>query len=144
MTRFPVTNRGALEGAVWAIAPLSVILLGLLIFGLRQKPKHLDELIYGIIFAVTGMTFFGLGIAIGLTPMGDQLGTNIVTSFEFTQPWMYETGIQEPLIAGESGKFIAIIFAFILGYGATLAEPALNALGATVEKLRSVLLRKAF
>ena len=132
---FPVANRGALEGAVWAIAPLSVILLGLLIFGLRQKPKHLDELIIGIICAVTGMTFFGLGIAIGLTPMGDQLGTNIVTSFEFTQPWMYETGIQEPLIAGESGKFIAIIFAFILGYGATLAEPALNALGATVEKI---------
>ena len=82
-----------------------------------------------------GHDLFGLGIAIGLTPMGDQLGTNIVTSFEFTQPWMYETGIQEPLIAGESGKFIAIIFAFILGYGATLAEPALNALGATVEKI---------
>ena len=132
---FPVTNRGALEGAVWAIFPLSIILLGLLIFGLRQKPKHLDELVIGIVCAVTGMTFFGLGIAIGLTPMGDQLGTNIVTSFEFTRPWMFETGMQEPLIAGGSGKFIAIIFAFILGYGATLAEPALNALGATVEKI---------
>lgn len=132
---FPVTNRGALEGAVWAIAPLSIILLGLLIFGLKQKPKHLDELIIGIICAVAGMTFFGLGIAIGLTPMGDQLGTNIVTSFEATKPWMFETGIQDPLISGDSGKFIAIIFAFILGYGATLAEPALNALGATVEKI---------
>tara|TARA_Y100001947_G_scaffold159608_1_gene178336 strand:+ start:4077 stop:6305 length:2229 start_codon:yes stop_codon:yes gene_type:complete len=132
---FPVPNRGALEGAVWAIAPLSLILLGLLIFGLRQKPKHLDELIIGIICAVAGMTFFGLGIAIGLTPMGDQLGTNIVTSFTPTKPWQYLSGIQEPLIAGESGKFIAIIFAFILGYGATLAEPALNALGATVEKI---------
>ena len=132
---FPVINRGALEGAVWAIAPLSLILLGLLIFGLRQKPKHLDELIIGIICAVTGMTFFGLGIAIGLTPMGDQLGTNIVTSFTPTTPWQFVSGIQEPLIVGESGKFIAIIFAFILGYGATLAEPALNALGSTVEKI---------
>jgi len=132
---FPVPNRGALEGAVWAIAPLSIILLGLLLFGLRQKPKHLDELIIGIICAVVGMTFFGLGIAIGLTPMGDQLGTNIVTSFTPTKPWNFVSGIQEPLIAGDSGKFIAIIFAFILGYGATLAEPALNALGATVEKI---------
>ena len=132
---FPVLNRGALEGAVWAIAPLSLILLGLLKFGLRQNPKHLDELIIGIICAVAGMTFFGLGIAIGLTPMGDQLGTNIVTSFTPTTPWQYVSGIQEPLIVGESGKFIAIIFAFILGYGATLAEPALNALGSTVEKI---------
>ena len=82
------------------------------------------------------MTFFGLGIAIGLTPMGDQLGTNIVTSFEFTQPWMYETGIQEPLIAGESGKFIAIIFAFILGYGATLASLLLMLLELPWRKLR--------
>ena len=132
---FPVPNRGALEGAVWAIAPLSLILLGLLKFGLKQNPKHLDELIIGIICAVAGMTFFGLGIAIGLTPMGDQLGTNIVTSFTPTTPWQFVSGIQEPLIVGESGKFIAIIFAFILGYGATLAEPALNALGSTVEKI---------
>ena len=132
---FPVPNSGALEGAVWAIAPLSLILLGLLKFGLRQNPKHLDELIIGIVCAVTGMTFFGLGIAIGLTPMGDQLGTNIVTSFTPTTPWQFVSGIQEPLIVGESGKFIAIIFAFILGYGATLAEPALNALGSTVEKI---------
>ncbi len=95
----------------------------------------MDELIIGIICAVTGMTFFGLGIAIGLTPMGDQLGTNIVTSFTPTTPWQFTSGIQEPLIVGESGKFIAIIFAFILGYGATLAEPALNALGSTVEKI---------
>jgi hypothetical protein len=132
---FPVGNRGALEGAVWAIAPLSLILLGLLRFGLGQSPKHLDELIIGIICAVAGMTFFGLGIAIGLTPMGEQLGQNIVTAFSPTTPWEFLSGIQEPLIVGESGKFIAIIFAFILGYGATLAEPALNALGSTVEKI---------
>ncbi|MFP6901655.1 MAG: DUF1538 domain-containing protein [Opitutales bacterium] len=30
---------------------------------------------------------------------------------------------------------MAILFGFILGYGATLAEPALNALGSTVEKI---------
>ena len=34
-----------------------------------------------------------------------------------------------------SGKIVAIVFGFFLGYGATLAEPALNALGTTVEKI---------
>lgn len=33
------------------------------------------------------------------------------------------------------GIIIVIIFAFIMGYGATLAEPALNALGTTLENL---------
>ena len=33
------------------------------------------------------------------------------------------------------GLFIALAFAWLLGFGATLAEPALNALGLTVENL---------
>jgi predicted Na+-dependent transporter len=31
------------------------------------------------------------------------------------------------------GKIVTMLFAFFLGYGATLAEPALNAMGETVE-----------
>lgn len=39
-------------------------------------------------------------------------------------------------LAGKiSGLAVVIVFAFLMGYGATLAEPALNALGATVENL---------
>ena len=132
---FPVEKRGALEGAIWAIIPLCTILLGFLMIGLRQKPKHLDELLIGVACALIGMTLFGLGISIGLTPLGEQLGSNIVAAFKGMVPWEFERGIKAPLIDGEAGKVIAIIFAFILGYGATLAEPALNALGATVEKI---------
>jgi hypothetical protein len=36
---------------------------------------------------------------------------------------------------GLVGILVVLLFAFIMGYGATLAEPALNALGATVEEL---------
>jgi hypothetical protein len=32
-----------------------------------------------------------------------------------------------------AGKLVSILFGFFLGYGATLAEPALNALGQTVK-----------
>jgi len=34
-----------------------------------------------------------------------------------------------------TGKVMTMVFAFFLGYGATLAEPALNALGETVENV---------
>ncbi len=131
----PDQDRGALEGAVWAIVPLCSILLLVLIGGLRQKPKYLDELFIGIACAVIGMCLFNLGIALGLTPLGEQLGGNVVSSFTSIQPWESE-GFVEPLFkSSTAGKCLAILFGFILGYGATLAEPALNALGSTVEKI---------
>ncbi|HAE12227.1 MAG TPA: hypothetical protein DCG39_11355 [Opitutae bacterium] len=131
----PDQDRGALEGAIWAIVPLCSILLLVLMGGLRQKPKHLDELFIGITCAVVGMCLFNLGIALGLTPLGEQLGGNVVSSFASIQPWESE-GFVEPLFkSSTAGKCLAILFGFILGYGATLAEPALNALGSTVEKI---------
>ena len=131
----PDQDRGAIEGAIWAIVPLCSILLIVLMVGLKQKPKHLDELFIGIVCAVVGMGLFNLGIALGLTPLGEQLGGNVVSSFETIQPWQSE-GFVEPLFASSTaGKCLAILFGFLLGYGATLAEPALNALGSTVEKI---------
>jgi hypothetical protein len=131
----PDQDRGAIEGAIWAIFPLCSILLFVLWVGLRQRPKHLDELAVGICCAIIGMGLFNLGIALGLTPLGEQLGGNVVSSFAAIEPWASE-GFVDPMFASSTaGKCLAILFGFILGYGATLAEPALNALGATVEKI---------
>ena len=115
--------------------PLCSILLIVLMVGLRQKPKYLDELIIGIACAVIGMCLFNLGISLGLSPLGSQLGQNVVSTFERIMPWGAE-GFVDPMFASTTaGKCLAILFGFILGYGATLAEPALNALGSTVEKI---------
>ena len=43
--------------------------------------------------------------------------------------------VEGPFFHGHGGKLLAVGFAFFLGYGATLAEPALNALGDTVERI---------
>jgi hypothetical protein len=54
-----------------------------------------------------------------------------------TQRYTY-TPTKGPLFGGEGsfwGVAVILLFAFVLGYGATLAEPALNALGLTVEEL---------
>jgi len=131
----PDQDRGAIEGALWAIVPLCSILLIVLVVGLRQPPKHYDELFIGILCAVVGMGLFNLGIALGLTPLGEQLGGNVVSSFAAIEPWSAD-GFVDPMFSSSNlGKALAILFGFILGYGATLAEPALNALGATVEKI---------
>lgn len=124
--------------AARAIIPLCFFLLFTLWLTLKFKNEKLrltEELGIGIVFAVTGMALFVLGILLGLTPLGSQLGGNIPITFANLTPWGME-GVEGPLFQSEFfGKLIAIIFGFFLGYGATLAEPALNALGATVEKI---------
>lgn len=127
--------RGSLFSAMQAIVPLCIFLYFTLRLVLRERLRQTGEMAVGIAFAVTGFTLFGLGITLGLTPLGSQLGGNVPAAFATIQPWGMD-GFEGPLFGrGFSGKIVAIIFGFFLGYGATLAEPALNALGATVEKI---------
>ncbi|MFH1321684.1 MAG: DUF1538 domain-containing protein [Bacteroidota bacterium] len=121
--------------ALRAIIPLCIFLFLVIKLILREKIPRADEIGTGIAFAAIGMAIFTLGIYLGLTPLGEQLGANIPSAFASITPVGLE-GYQGPLYGeGLSGKMVAVVFAFFLGYGATLAEPALNALGATVEKI---------
>jgi hypothetical protein len=118
-----------------AIVPLCVFLLMTLRLVLPDRIRNRDEILIGIGFSVIGMSLFMLGITLGLTPLGTQLGSNVPLSFATLTPWGAE-GLREPLFESDTaGKIVAAIFGFFLGYGATLAEPALNALGNTVEKI---------
>ncbi|MCF8049702.1 MAG: DUF1538 domain-containing protein [Desulfobacterales bacterium] len=59
----------------------------------------------------------------------------------------YYTPTKGPLFGSGSplaGVFVVVLFAFIMGYGATLAEPALNALGITVEEVTAGTFKKSF
>ena len=47
-----------------------------------------------------------------------------------------------PLYLYQVGLVLALAFAWVLGYGATVAEPALNALGVTAETLTNGFIRK--
>ncbi|MEM1401865.1 MAG: DUF1538 domain-containing protein [Pseudomonadota bacterium] len=125
----------ALLEALRAIVPLCFFLFVVLRVFLREKISRGSDVAIGVTFAVLGMTLFGLGIALGLTPLGSQLGSNVPATFAKIIPWGLDY-VDGPIFGtGHGGKFVAILFAFFLGYGATLAEPALNALGDTVERI---------
>ena len=127
--------------ALRAIIPLCIFLYFVLRMVLRQRLDPRNDIGLGIGFAFAGMTLFGLGIILGLTPLGAQLGSNIPIAFAEIVPWGLSS-VEGPLFDTNNGKFAAIGFAFFLGYGATLAEPALNALGDTVERLTAGAFRK--
>ena len=132
----------AFIGALRAIIPLCLFLYFVLRMILKQRLEKGNDVGVGITFALIGMAIFSLGIALGLTPLGGQLGSNVPLAFAEIVPWGFEH-TEGPLFGdGHLGKFVAIGFAFFLGYGATLAEPALNALGDTVERITVGAFRK--
>ncbi|HSB94095.1 MAG TPA: DUF1538 domain-containing protein [Flavitalea sp.] len=124
----------SLADALRAIVPLSLFLFIMMRFVVREKIPRSDEILFGIFLAVIGFAIFGIGLFLGLTSLGTQLGSNIPSAFTRVQLWELESSYG-PLFKETSGKIVAIVFGFFLGYGATLAEPALNALGITVEKI---------
>jgi len=84
------------------------------------------------------MIVFNLGLTYGLSLLGEQAGSLVPSAFS-----TLEAVEGSPLYTLVVGLFIAIGFAWILGFGATLAEPALNALGLTVENLTNGAFRKS-
>ncbi len=127
--------KSSVFSAIRAIVPLCLFLFLTLKWVLPDKYNASIELKIGLIFALIGMTLFVLGISLGLTPLGAQLGSNVPGTFANIVPWGM-SDVTKPLFESTAvGKSVAVIFGFLLGYGATLAEPALNALGNTVEQI---------
>ena len=128
--------------AARAIIPLSLFLFFTLRLVVGESLRNRNEVLIGVGFSIIGMTLFALGITLGLSPLGTQLGSNVPATFASLTPWGM-SGTEGPIFESTMyGKLVAILFGFFLGYGATLAEPALNALGTTVEKITVGAFRK--
>ncbi|MCB2107818.1 MAG: DUF1538 family protein [Rhodobacteraceae bacterium] len=124
-------------GGVRAIVPL-VLFLFLIFKGLlRATLQSRGYLIYGLTLCVVGMCIFNIGLTYGLAALGNQSGQLLPAAFQ-----IIERVANSPLYAFVIGIPIVIAFAWVLGFGATLAEPALNALGLTVENLTNGAFRK--
>ena len=125
-------------GGVRAIVPLVIFLLIVMVVVLREKVPSPNTIFFGIFLCVLGMIVFNLGLSYGLSKLGGQSGGLVPAAF--TQ---IESVASSPLYMFSLGLFIALAFAWLLGFGATLAEPALNALGTTVETLTNGSFKKS-
>lgn len=124
-------------GGLRSVVPLMLFLAVVLFFVLREKLPNARIILLGLTFAVIGMIVFNLGLTYGLAKLGGQEGALIPAAFA-----EIPTVAGSPLYWFTLGIGIVMIFAFILGFGATMAEPALNALGLTVERLTNGAFKK--
>ena len=120
-----------------AIVPLVVVLFLILKLVLKEKLHNRGEIFYGITLTIIGMCIFNLGLTYGLSKLGGDVGSLVPAAFTEIP------GIESsPIYIYIIGLGLAFLFAWALGFGATLAEPALNALGETTENLTNGVFKK--
>jgi hypothetical protein len=120
-----------------AILPLVLFLLLILKVVLKERLPRPREMMLGIGLTVIGMCLFNIGLTYGLSNLGGSAGSLVPAAF------MEIPGADgSPLYRYAVGVTIALVFALILGFGATIAEPALNALGVTAEQLTNGFFKK--
>ncbi len=120
-----------------AILPLVLFLFVILRLVLKADLPRPREIFLGIGLTVIGMCLFNLGLTYGLSALGGSAGSLVPAAF-----MEVPAAAGSPLYVYAVGLTLALVFAWVLGFGATIAEPALNALGVTAEQLTNGFFRK--
>lgn len=95
-----------LIGSMRDLLPIIAVILFFQLFVLQQELPNVLDLAVGILFVVLGLTFFIIGLEMGLFPIGESLAQAFARKGSVS--WL-------------------LVFAFALGFGTTVAEPALIA-----------------
>lgn len=99
----------AMLGSMRDLLPIVIVILFFQFVVLQQPLPNIGQLLIGVIFVVLGLTFFIHGLEQGLFPIGESMAR---------------------AFARKGSIFWLIAFAFCLGFGTTVAEPALIAVAA--------------
>ncbi len=103
------------------ILPIAVILFGFQFLVIRKRVKNLKQVLIGMLYVLIGITFFLLGLEHALFPIGRSMAEQL-TNPEFLQSVRITTGELQ-----WQDYYWVYIFAFAIGAGTTIAEPALIA-----------------
>lgn len=99
----------ALLESVRDLLPILAVILFFQLIVLREPIPNLRELVVGSLMVLFGLSFFVQGLKLGLFPIGE------------TMAWDFSR---------KGSLFWLLAFAFSLGFGTTVAEPALIAVAA--------------
>lgn len=110
-----------LWSTLFDILPIAIIIFGFQFLVIRKRVNNLKQVLTGMLYVLVGITFFLMGLEQALFPIGRSMAEQL-TNPEFLQ--------SVRLTAGElqwQDYYWVYIFAFAIGAGTTIAEPALMA-----------------
>lgn len=96
----------ALLSSARDLLPIVLVITFFQLVVLQEPLPNLVSILFGLLLVILGLTFFIFGLELGLFPIGE----NMAQAF-----------------ANKGSVFWLLIFAFCLGFGTTIAEPALTA-----------------
>jgi len=96
------------------LAPIIAVIVFFQLVVIGQPLPNVGQLLIGVLFVLLGLTFFIHGLEQGLFPIGESMAHAFAR--KGSVPWL-------------------LIFAFCLGFGTTVAEPALIAVAAEAAKV---------
>ena len=103
------------------ILPIAIIIFGFQYLVIRKRVKNLKKVLTGMLYVLIGITFFLLGLEEALFPIGRSMAAQL-TNPEFLQSVRITVGELQ-----WQDYYWVYIFAFAIGAGTTIAEPALIA-----------------
>jgi uncharacterized protein DUF1538 len=106
LTKFSAALGRALLGASRDLAPIIMVIALFQVLVLRQPFPELSSILGGLILVIVGLALFVVGLDVGLFPLGESMAE---------------------AFARKGSLFWLLFFAFALGAGTTVAEPALIA-----------------
>ncbi|MFW2439291.1 MAG: DUF1538 domain-containing protein [Arenicellales bacterium] len=111
------------------VLPIIAVILFFQIFVIRKRVNHPQRLIAGFVFVLIGLALFLLGLEMALFPIGKLMAAQL-TNPEFLAGG---SGMVENLTW--SDYYWVYLFAFMIGFSATIAEPALLAVAIKAEEI---------
>lgn len=103
-----------LKSAFYDLLPIILVVAFFQLVVLQQPFPNLGDIIVGLVLVVLGLMFFIEGLEIGLFPIGENL------SYALTK---------------KGSVFWLLLFAFLLGFSTTVAEPALIAIAKEASRI---------
>ena len=98
------------------LAPIVIVVLFFQLLVLRQPLPNLENILLGLVFLLGGLTLFIRGLEMSLFPLGEAMAGAFARKGSLA--WL-------------------LVFAFALGFGTTVAEPALIAVAAEAARTRA-------
>ena len=106
------------------VIPIAAIIFGFQFVVLRQKPANLVEILFGFAWVLVGLSLFLLGLEWCLFPLGRLMAGQL------TDPAFIQGTVQAGEAVAEldwKDYYWVYIFAFMIGFSTTIAEPSLIA-----------------
>ncbi len=104
----------SMMGSFRDLLPIILVIAFFQLAVLQQPIPNLFDLLFGTLLVVLGLTFFVYGLELGLFPIGETMAR---------------------AFACKGSLFWLLVFAFALGFGTTVAEPALIAVSNEAAKV---------